>query len=76
MKFWKKSVHDLMQSVTIAFYVLWHNGGFWGPEQSTATRLLFAESRKITLNGLEHVKHNGKRYKRKLFSRKLGRTEF
>ena len=47
--------------VTIALYVLWCNGGSLGPKQNTATRLLFTDSKKITLNGVKHVKHNRKR---------------
>ena len=47
--------------VTIAFYVLWRNGRILGPKQKTATGLLFTDSKKITLNGLDHVKHNRNR---------------
>ena len=49
-----------LKIVTIVFYVLWCNGGIWGPKQKSATGLLFMDSKKITLNGLEHIKYNRK----------------
>ena len=53
--------------VTIAFYVLWRNGASWGPKQNTATRLLFTDSKKSTLNCVEHVKNNRKRLNENYF---------
>ena len=48
-------------TATIAFYVVWGNVDILGPKQKTFTGILFMDSKKIILNGLEHVKHNRKR---------------
>ena len=47
--------------VTITFYVFWSNRGIWELKQKTATGLLLTNSKKITLNDIEHVKHNRKK---------------